>query len=88
MILPTKNVSPARALITIASEIVLVAPPDLVTSGQLWERVVARRNQSGVESPLSFDWFVLALDVLFVLGLVSADGDLIRVEGTYAALAN
>lgn len=73
MILPTKHLSPADSLITIAATITMVAPDYPISSGQLWERTVESRHRAGLITPLSFDWFVLALDFLFVIGRVSQD---------------
>lgn len=76
MILPTKGVSADQALLTVGSEILSELEESQTTSG-LWYRVMRRRTGSAL--PLSFDWFVLALDFLFMVGLVEvASGGMLR----------
>lgn len=70
MILPTKHLSPAQSLIGVSALLLkhLDAP---MTVNQLWE--VARREAAVA----TFDRFVLALDVLFLVGALDlAHGEL------------
>ena len=61
MILPTKHLSPAQSLIGVSALLLkhLVTP---MTVNQLWE---VARHESTVAT---FDRFVTALDVLFLVG--------------------
>lgn len=82
MILPSKHLSPARALIKVGAEVLsqLDQPSSI---SELWDRV--RRARGGLSSgsaPLSFDWFVLCLSFLHSIraidwsdGLISSGGD-------------
>ncbi len=77
MILPSKHLSEKRALLTVGGEILgLLDKPRTVSS--VWEELrgttdKARRHR------LSYDWFVLALDLLFLMDAISlSDGLLIK----------
>lgn len=70
MILPTKNISPDRALLTLA--------------GKVFESLGAPRTVSGVwdyfrgqqqARPISYAFFILAIDLLFLMKLVTLDDD-------------
>lgn len=70
MILPTKNISPDRALLTLA--------------GKVFQRLSAPRTVSGVwddfraqqkARPISYAFFILAIDLLFLMKLVTIDDD-------------
>lgn len=73
MILPTKHVTPAQSLLGTASRILecLNQPRSI---NELWEDA---RLVRGVGS---FDRFVLALDLLFIMGGVEIDGGMVRVS--------
>lgn len=72
MILPTKHLTPGQSLIGVAAELLEhVNRPRTVN--QLWELV--REN----ESVGTFDRFVLALDVLFLVGAVELHAGRIRI---------
>ncbi len=69
MILPTKGVDADRALLTIGRD-VLVSLDRPKTVSRLWSELRGRRG-----ALVTFDWFVLALDLLYALGLIdTADG--------------
>lgn len=76
MILPSKHLSERRALLTVGGEILgMLDRPRTVSS--LWEAV--RVGKDKVHRRLSYDWFVLALDLLFLMEAVSLqDGLLIK----------
>lgn len=70
MILPTKNISPDRALLTLA--------------GRIFDRLDVARTVSGVWNefrteqkarPVAYGWFILAIDLLFLMELVWLDQD-------------
>lgn len=67
MILPTKGVSPDLALLTVGGE-VLNALDQPATVSSLWYSVIKAR---GADNPIAFDWFILALDLLFALGAIN-----------------
>jgi hypothetical protein len=71
VILPSKHLPQDRALLGVGSEILGHLDEDRTVS-ELWERVHYGRPEAA--TPLSFDWFVLALTLLYALGAVSLTG--------------
>lgn len=71
MILPTKHVRTERALIGIGGELLeLLREP--MTVSRLWNEVRERRTVAAPTAPIDYDWFVLALDFLFLVGAVES----------------
>ena len=70
MILPDRNIAPDRALLTIGGMIFdrLTEP---MTVSRLWDEI---RNLYE-KRPISYVWFLLSVDLLFVLNLVWFDQD-------------
>lgn len=77
MILPSKYLSPDRALLTVGARILeILRQPKTVSA--LWEELPRQDGESRT-STLSYDIFVLALDILFLIGTIElADGLLKR----------
>lgn len=74
MILPTKGISPQRALVTIGSQILsILGHPRSVNS--TFEATKNIRMKQGFREPISFDWFSLALVLLYIIGCVEFDDD-------------
>ena len=74
MILPSKHLPERRALLTVGSEILgLLDRPRTVSS--VWEEV--RGGKSERKRRLSYDWFVLALDLLFLMGAIRLNDGLL-----------
>ena len=66
MILPTKGIAPNQALIAIGARVLkLLDRPKTVS--RLWDEF---RTQP---VPVRFDWFVLGLDLLYLLGAIKVD---------------
>ena len=79
MILPSKHISQKRALLTVGS-LILESLQQPKTASALWENF---RNNNGEQqistSVLSYDEFVLVLDLLFLIDAIEMeDGLLIR----------
>jgi len=70
MILPSKHLSQDRALLTVGAQILQkLSQPKTVSS--LWEDLTRKREATrNATLPLSYDNFVLALDILFIVGAV------------------
>jgi hypothetical protein len=67
VILPTKGISPDQALLTVGASILkLLDQPKTVS--RLWDEV--RKRAGGGAVAIRFDWFMLALDVLYTLGTI------------------
>jgi len=74
VILPTKGIAPDRALIAVGARVLsLLEEPKTVS--RLWDEAKAY-NSSCAE--ITFDWFVLALDLLFLMDAIELDGARLR----------
>ncbi|MFV8751796.1 ABC-three component system middle component 6 [Nannocystaceae bacterium ST9] len=74
MILPTKGILPRKALLSVAGEILRVLE-DAETVSRLWDDF---RRSSDPDAEITFDWFVLALDLLYILGTIDLDHGRVR----------
>lgn len=77
MILPTKHLRPDRALLTVGGDL-LVSLREPTTVSRLWDDVRAKRGASGEPAAINYDWFVLALDLLFMIGAIELHRGLLR----------
>jgi len=76
MILPTKRITEDRSLLGIGSDIVpLLNEPKTVS--RLWAEFQERRRRTA-SSIVTYDWFVMALDLLFMLDAISMEKGLLR----------
>lgn len=76
MITPTKGISPDRSLLAVGAQIARVLDMPMTVT-QTWSRFRAERTRLGHHSPVSFEWFVLGLDVLYALGVIEFRNDLL-----------
>jgi hypothetical protein len=79
MILPSKHLSLDRALLTVGARILLnLSQPKTISA--VWEELLCQGEKTRYStSPLKYDQFVLALDLLFLMRAVElADGLLKR----------
>ena len=74
MILPTKGVPPGRALISLGADILRLLP-ETKTVSRLWDDF---RKSKVTTTDVTFDWFVLSLDFLFLVGAVEFDRGRVR----------
>ncbi|MER6076984.1 ABC-three component system middle component 6 [Streptomyces sp. NPDC001833] len=86
MITPTKGIAPDRALLAVGAQIVMQLDRPLTVS-QAWARLREWRRGHDHPAPLSFGWFVLALDLLYALDLVDLRDDLLTRKAAHAAPA-
>lgn len=77
MILPTKHIRPERALLTIGGEL-LTRLREPVTVSRLWDDVRRDRGDQTEPASITYDWFVLALDLLFMVGAIKFERGLVR----------
>ena len=70
MILPSKHLSQDRALLTVGVYILQkLSQPKTVSA--LWEELKNKNEATRIVAlPLSYDGFVLVLDLLFIIGVV------------------
>ncbi len=82
MILPDRNIAPDRALLSV-SGIIFEQLAQPTTVSRLWDDVRERNKNR----PISYVWFLLSVDLLFVLNLVWFDQDgLLRRSASAAAV--
>ncbi|MFF4847298.1 ABC-three component system middle component 6 [Streptomyces sp. NPDC001194] len=86
MITPTKGISPDRCLLAVGAQI-LMQLEEPRTVSQAWARLKQWRSENSHFAPVSFEWFVLSLDVLYSLGAVELHQDLLVVRRNDAAPA-
>ena len=77
MILPTKHIRPDRALLSVGGDLLTYLREPLTVS-RLWDEIRSTRSGSDDAAPINYDWFVLALDLLFIMGAIEFDRGLIR----------
>jgi hypothetical protein len=70
MILPDRNIAPDRALLTIGG-VIFARLSEPMTVSRLWDEI----RELNEKRPLSYVWFLLAVDLLFLLNLVWFDQD-------------
>lgn len=76
MILPGKHLKPERALLSVGSEILMVMG-ETSTVSALWDEVRVLRSKHEDTSPLPFDWFLLALTLLYTINAIDMRGALL-----------
>ena len=77
MILPTKRMSEGRSLIGIGSD-VLSLLEDPKTVSRLWDEFQQMSKMKTASLQVTYDWFVLALDLLYMLNAVSFHMGLVK----------
>ncbi|AUI62997.1 ABC-three component system middle component 6 [Amycolatopsis sp. BJA-103] len=79
MITPTKGIRPERSLLYLGGQILNDLDGPTTVSGA-WEAFARRREREGQDATITFDWFVLALDLLRALGTIKLrDGLIVKV---------
>ena len=81
MILPTKHIRPDRALFAVGAD-VLGCLREPMTVSRLWDEIRSARADRTVSAPISYDWFVLALDLLFMVKAVQFVRGLLQKAGS------
>ena len=69
MIMPTKHVRAERALIGVGAEVLAIMREPMTVS-RLWNEIRDRRSVSSPNAPIDYNWFILALDLLFMIGVI------------------
>ncbi len=79
MILPTKHLRSDRSLLALGSEILSIIDEPKTVS-RVWEEFSLSRRRDSGRAPVSYEWFVLSLDLLFMLGTITFNsGRLLRI---------
>ena len=72
MILPNKILAPSRSLLGVGAVILrLLDEPKPIS--RLWPEFKKFSSAGQKSSPISFGWFVLALDLLFMIGAIDME---------------
>ena len=74
MLLPTKGIDVDRALLSVGGTLISLLETPTTVSG-LWERFRQHARRTGRHSRVAFDWFALALSMLFTLQVVRWNDD-------------
>ena len=77
MILPTKHIRPDRALLTVGGDI-LACLEEPTTVSRAWDEVRKRHDEAVGVVPISYDWFILALDLLYITKAVSFESGVLH----------
>ena len=77
MIIPTKRITQDRSLLGIGAEI-LTLLDEPKTMSRLWDEFKSRRLHKKSGSTVIYDWFILALDVLYMLNAIRLEKGLFR----------
>ena len=78
MILPSKHLPQDRALLSVGA-VILRHLSHPITVSAMWELMRRRSSDNKMSSRLRYEGFVLALDLLFLIGAVELhDGLLVR----------
>ncbi|WP_239334034.1 ABC-three component system middle component 6 [Frankia sp. CiP3] len=76
MIAATKGIAPQRSLLVVGAQILQILDHPMTIS-QTWTRLREWRATNGYHAPVPFWWFVLSLDVLYALGVIELDRELL-----------
>lgn len=79
MILPTKYLEPDRALLSVGGEVLSCLGEPLSVS-DLWRHFKERRSPHSSAAFVSFDWFVMALNLLFALSAIRFEDGMVSLE--------
>lgn len=77
MILPTKHIRSDRALLAVGADL-LCCLREPMTVSRLWDEIRTARSDRTVSASINYDWFVLALDLLFLLKAVRFERGLVQ----------
>ena len=69
MILPTKHIPQDRALLTVGSHI-LRQLDSRKTVSALWEEISRNDIEQNKNPSISYDWFILAIDLLYAIDAI------------------
>jgi hypothetical protein len=74
MILPTKGVEPRKALLSIGA-MALCYLDEPKTVSRLWNDI---RGDTSDPTTITFDWFILALDLLYAINAIEQSDNLLN----------
>lgn len=82
MILPSKLLPPERSLIFVGGEILQVVKSRPLSVSEAWETFRSARPRTA--APVSFDWFCLAVSLLYAMGSLEQHDGVLSLPGKAA----
>lgn len=80
MILPTKHLRSEASLIYVGGIIQNIVASNSLTVDQLWHSTKREYIKHAKDSDITYDWFVLALSLLYTINAISiSDGRIVGV---------
>ncbi|MBC8217910.1 MAG: hypothetical protein H8E73_05540 [Planctomycetes bacterium] len=77
MILPTKRITLERALLGIGADVLhLLEEPKTVS--RLWNEFKTQRRSQTQAGMVTYDWFILSLDLLYMFSAIQLEKGLIQ----------
>jgi hypothetical protein len=76
MILPTKHLAAERSLLALGGAVLTVLGDEAKTISRTWDELRSQRGTDLAAPP--YDWFILSLDLLFVVGAIEIDRGRLR----------
>ena len=77
MLLPTKRISPSRSIIILGANLLkIINRPKSIST--LWEEFKKIRFSENNQNYISYDWFILSIDFLYVIGVITVESGKIR----------
>lgn len=77
MILPTKHLRADRALLSIGADILkIINEPKTIS--RVWDEFRIVRSKKSNPSPINYDWFIMAIDLLFIMDALTYERGLLR----------
>lgn len=77
MILPTKRIREDHSLLGLGADILQLLNQETTVSN-LWDQLKKQRSKGRRAIPVTFEWFALALDLLYVTGALELKAGLVR----------
>lgn len=75
MILPTKHINNERSLLGVGADIIAIIQKRPETISSIWNKI----RQKKKKTPISYRWFILSLDLLYIMGVIKIEQGLIRL---------
>lgn len=75
MILPTKHITNERSLLGVGADIIAIIQKRPETISSIWNKIRQKKKRT----PISYRWFILSLDLLYIMGAIKTEQGLIRL---------
>lgn len=75
MILPTKHIANERSLLGVGADIIAIIQKRPETISSIWNKIRQKKKRT----PISYRWFILSLDLLYIMDAIKIEQGLIRL---------